>query len=326
MTFHAFVEGPLLWVVFLGFLIGMGSRLFLFFWGLVKGDPPGKQRAGSTWALLGRALLPFHLATIKKPFYAALLYVFHGSLIVVPIWYSGHIVLWEESRLEWSWPAIPDAWADGLTLLVLGIFVFFIVRRLILRKIRHAATWPDVLIILLTALPFLTGYLQAHGRLDHVPFFSEHLATIHILSGEAMILMIIFLTIRTTINALLCTGCAACGINCLTGALKAGDEDNLRTFSYAPSQCVTCGECLVTCPEGAVILRHGLDLNVLGQNAPLKDIGSADLKLCENCNTPVAPINQIEKITDQLEEVPVLLCSQCKEDELTREFYQGEVS
>ena len=88
MTFYAFVEGPLLWIAFLGFLAGIGSRLFLFFFRVIKKDLPGTHRAGSTWAILGRALPPFHSAALKKPFYTALQYVFHGSLFVVPIWYS----------------------------------------------------------------------------------------------------------------------------------------------------------------------------------------------------------------------------------------------
>jgi hypothetical protein len=125
MTVYAFVEGPLLWIVFLSFLAGIGIRLFLFFYRVIKKDPSIKQRAGSAGVILGRALLPFHSAVLKKPLYTALLHLFHGSLLIVPIWYSGHIVLWEESPLEWDWPAIPDVWVDGLTLLTLVILIFF---------------------------------------------------------------------------------------------------------------------------------------------------------------------------------------------------------
>ena len=115
-------------------------QIFHVFIGVVKKDLPNNPRAGSTGAVLGRALLPFHSAALKKPLYTALLYVFHGSLLVVPIWYSGHIVLCEESRLAWHWPAIPDEWSDGLTLLTLGIFVFFALRHFIQRDIRRSST------------------------------------------------------------------------------------------------------------------------------------------------------------------------------------------
>ena len=136
----------------------------------------------------------------------------------------------------------------------IGHFNLFFLRRFIFRDIRRSSTWTDLWTILLTALPFLTGYLLAHGQLDYIPFFSENMVTIHILSGETMILMVVFLFCRRNINALLCTGCAACGINCSTGALNAGDTSNQRTFSYVSSQCIQCGECVVICPR---CLRSG---------------------------------------------------------------------
>jgi ferredoxin len=326
MTIYAFVEGPLLWIVFLSFLAGIGVRLFLFFYRVVKKDLSSKQRDRSTGAIWGRALLPFHSAALKKPFYTALLYIFHGSLVVVPIWYSGHIVLWEESRLAWHWPAIPDVWADGLTLLTLGIVIFFVLRRFMLRDIRRSSTWTDALLILLTILPFLTGYLLARGQLDHITFFSENMVTIHILSGEAMILMIVFLFCRPIINGLSCTGCAACGINCSTGALHAGDTKNQRTFSYVPTQCIQCGQCVVTCPEKAVSLRHSLDIKTFLQAASRKEIRSVELRLCQKCGVPVAPITQIEKISSQLEEASLQYCSQCKEEDIAETFYRKAAS
>ena len=326
MTVYAFVEGPLLWIAFLALISGIGFRFSLFLYRIVKKDLPNNPKAGSTRTILGRALLPFHSAALKKPLFTALLYLFHGSLLIVPIWYSGHIVLWEESRLAWDWPAISDAWADGLTLLILGIFVFFALRRLTARDIRRSSTWTDVWIILLTALPFLTGYLLAHGELDHIPFFSENMVTIHILSGEAMILMIVFLFCRTHINALLCTGCAACGINCTTGALHAGDTNHQRTFSYVPSQCIQCGECVVTCPEKAVSLRHNISLKTFLQAASRKEIRSVELRRCEKCGVAVAPIIQLEKISGQLEETPLQYCSQCKEEDIAEAFYRKAAS
>ena len=50
----------------------------------------------------GRWLLPLNKDVVKNPIFTTLGYVFHICLIVVPIWLSGHIRLWEESRFEWS--------------------------------------------------------------------------------------------------------------------------------------------------------------------------------------------------------------------------------
>jgi len=46
---------------------------------------------------------------LKKPIYAVVRYIFHICLIAVPVWLSGHIALWEESRFELNWRALPDA-------------------------------------------------------------------------------------------------------------------------------------------------------------------------------------------------------------------------
>lgn len=79
----------------------------------------------------GRYFFSFHKGALKRPLYAALRYVFHACLLIIPIWYSGHIILWEESQLQWYWTPIPDAWADWMTLLLLSLCAYFLIRRLI---------------------------------------------------------------------------------------------------------------------------------------------------------------------------------------------------
>jgi len=64
---------------------------------------------------------------LKKPIYAVVRYIFHICLIAVPVWLAGHIALWEESRFELNWRALPDAWADWMTLLLLGLAIYFLI-------------------------------------------------------------------------------------------------------------------------------------------------------------------------------------------------------
>ena len=121
-----------------------------------------------------------------------LAYIFHICLIIVPIWFSGHISLWEESRFEWSWTPIPDGLADWMTLIFLAIALFFFLRRVISADIRLLSTFSDYLLIVVTALPFVTGYFLTHGTIDNIGFLGENIQIIHMLAGELMLILIPF--------------------------------------------------------------------------------------------------------------------------------------
>lgn len=322
MSFYDFAAGPLLWVVSIIFIIGIAAKMFFFLFTIIRRDVSDPDREQSIFSILVRALFPLHIAALKKPLYAGLFYLFHLCLIIVPIWYSGHIVLWEESRFQWNWTAIPDTWADGLTLVVIGLLICLILRRLFIRNINRSYKWTDGLLFLVTGLPFISGYLLAHGSLNNILFFAENMALIHIMSGEAMILMVVFLFCQTFINPEICTGCAACEINCITGALDTEEKENQRTFSYVPSQCIVCGNCLKTCPEGAVSFKHYLSFFKFFDLFKRKEIRSVELTNCERCGVHIAPVPQIEKIKEELETGSFTLCSECREDDLTEEMFR----
>jgi nitrate reductase gamma subunit len=192
MDFYSFVEGPLLWIACLTFIIGTIIRIVLFFSISSKKDKPFYQYFSwkyvfTTWLLW---LLPFNKDVAKNPVFAVSVYIFHACLIVVPIWLSGHISLWEMSRFEWSWKALPSAWADWMTLVLLAISIYFILRRLISPDLRLISTISDYLLIIVTALPFLTGYFLAHSTLEGIPFFGENISLLHMLSGELMLILV----------------------------------------------------------------------------------------------------------------------------------------
>jgi hypothetical protein len=74
---------------------------------------------------------------------------------------------------------LPEAWADWMTLLLLAIAAFLLLRRLISAEIRKASSLLDIVLILVAALPFMTGYFLKHGTLSSIPFLYDHMATIH---------------------------------------------------------------------------------------------------------------------------------------------------
>ena len=322
MDFASFIEGRLLWIVFLIFIIGIITRVVFFFFEIIKSSRDKDYRWGYILATFGRSLLPFHNAVIKKPIYSTLRYIFHICLIVVPIWLSGHIGLWEESRFEWAWTALPDAWADWMTLLLLALATYFLIRRIALKDIRLNSSTSDYVIIILTALPFMTGYFLTHGSLDSIAFLGDNMWTIHILSGEAMIIMAVFIFCRTRLNTQKCTGCAACELNCPTGTLISNDEGNLRIFTYSHYQCICCGACVNTCPEEAAELRHEINIGRFFQIVPKQEIRSVELKACERCGALFAPEPQIDKVGQTITADYLRFCPRCKMVNYAQTFYQ----
>ena len=194
MDFYSLVEGPLLWIAFLIFVIGSLLRICVFFY--VSRDKDKILYQHLRWkyifATIFRWLLPVNKTVAKNPVFTLLAYIFHICLIAVPVWFAGHIFLWEESRFEWSWTPMPDGLADWMTLIFLAIALFLLLRRIISPGIRFISTFSDYVLLIITALPFLTGYFLTHGTLDSYDFLANNMQLIHMLSGELMLILIPF--------------------------------------------------------------------------------------------------------------------------------------
>lgn len=194
MDFYFFVEGPLLWIAFLVFIIGSILRGVLLFLQSRKTDPVVYKHF--SWKYIFTTylkwLLPLNKDVKKNPIFIPLVYIFHVCLILVPIWYSGHITLWEESRFEWSWTPLPEGLSDWMTIILLAIAVFFLLRRIFSSDIRLISTASDYILLVITALPFLTGYFAVHGTFSSDTFLGRNMLLIHMLSGELMLIVIPF--------------------------------------------------------------------------------------------------------------------------------------
>jgi Pyruvate/2-oxoacid:ferredoxin oxidoreductase delta subunit len=319
MDFDSLVEGPLLWISFSILIIGIAARL-VFCVRAIIGSGRGRD---SRWKYgitsFVRLFFPLHNTFTKRPLYATLRYVFHICLFAVPIWLSGHIMMWEESRFEWEWSALPDEWADWMTLLLLFLATLFFLRRIVLGDVRRASSVLDYFFIVMTALPFMTGYFLSHGTLDHVPFLGDNMWIIHILSGEAMIIMVAFQFLRTRLSVAKCTGCAACELSCPTGTLESSDRDGRRVFTYSHYQCVCCGSCMKTCPERAAELRHEISFKRLYQIIAKKEIRAVELEECDRCGARFAPVPQLDQLDQTSNGDYLRFCPRC------RKVNQGEV-
>jgi len=312
MDLGSFIEGPLLRAAFVIFALTVFSRIIFFVFSIIRSR---KEKNGDLLympSVLGRFLAPFHGAFLKKPIYASLRYIFHICLFVVPIWLAGHISMLDDSTLEWSWTPIPDEWADWMTLTVLALAVFFIIRHFAKKDIRARSSVIDYVIIFLAAFPFLTGYALTHGTLDSIPFVAGNIWTIHILSGEMMLFAAAFLLCRTRLDQNKCTGCSSCVLSCPTGTLESRDSGKLRIFAYSHYQCISCGSCVDTCPEGAAELRHEINFKRFFNVFAKEDIRKVELEACKNCGRLFVPEPLMEKIHRTFTDEYLDLCPECR--------------
>lgn len=317
-----FIDGWFLTVVFYTLAVGLGIRMILFIATIIKsrinnGQSVLKDGIIALYLIAG-AFIPFHKGLIKKPIYTALRYAFHACLFIVPIWYSGHINMIFESSLEWYWKPIPDEHIETMTFMVIGIGLFFATRRLLIPRVRKVSTISDFLIIIVTISPFITGYWYSYGTMDDVPILGYYMWYLHVFSGELMILMAVFLFVRTRLFSSTCVGCTSCAQACPTGTLEVRDKRAKRTFFYSHYQCICCGACVATCPEGAAALRHEVSLFHYLAFFRKSKIREKELSQCLGCNDLFAPDRQIENVREKIKisgiEMPQTLgyCTRCK--------------
>jgi ferredoxin len=311
-----FTETTLLYTVAIFFVAGTLLRGLFFVVNIFRSRPFSRRSVLYRFVTLFGIFAPFHRAILKLPVYTIIRYAFHVCIFIVPIWFSGHVYLWEDSRFEWYWTPLPDVWADWMTLCVLAACAFFFARRIILKD-RLNTRISDFLFILITCLPFFTGYCLSHGTLDSIPFLENYLWYFHVISAEIMLAMIVFLFCRTHLRKETCVGCAACVENCPTQTLEFYDRDALRFFRYSHYQCICCGSCVNVCPENSATLSHTISMKHFFRMFSKDVIRNVDLATCEQCGGTIAPKSQVSKLEGILSanDVEMALlnhCDRCK--------------
>ncbi len=190
---YAFVTGPLAWLAFGIFFIGLIYRAVWYIRGLDwKADRvayteyPSYGFRGAVRSIFFW-LIPFGTRSWRfYPGMTILFFVFHIGLLFTPVFLRAHNMILAE-RWGFSLPVISDTTADFLTIIVLAAAVFIILRRIALPEVRNLTTAYDILLIVITAAPFLTG-LFAYHHIGNYQFW----LIVHILSGEIWLIAIPF--------------------------------------------------------------------------------------------------------------------------------------
>jgi len=188
-SIYNFVSGPLVWLAFIIFIGGSIYRIRNLIVLVNK-----KERYIYTYMSLKYSLrsimhwiIPF--ATVnwrKRPLMTITTFIFHAGLVIMPFFVSAHVVMFHNAW-GFSWPSLPESFTDTVTLLVIICSIIFLIRRLVLREVKFLTDASDFGVLLITAAPFITGFLAYHN------VGSYHFWVIlHILSGEIMLVAIPF--------------------------------------------------------------------------------------------------------------------------------------
>lgn len=310
------LDGPVLNVVMAAFLIGLPLRFGAQLWAIGRASKDRKaldREVGPGLNILG-LMAPLHRLIGARPGYSISRAVFHLVLIAVPVFYSGHVSLWEDSWLELELPALPDGWSDIATLGLIAATLYFILRRLALARLRTNSGPANYFLLMIIGAAFGSGYILAHGTLDHLEFFSNNGYLLHLICGELAILCSLFLVWTTRQNKTACIGCAACVESCPTGTLAFADTDGIREFTHSGAKCLACGRCTGLCPESAVELAHGFSLKPYRSN---RTINTKSLTLCPDCGAFHMPESQKTTLGPKAIEAGLAseyldLCARCR--------------
>ena len=188
---YEFVTGPLVWLSFGIFFVGLIVRSVLYIRGLdwrldrvtysenVSYGVRGAVRSILFW------LFPYGTRSWRNnPWFTFWVFLMHIGLLLTPIFLLGHNVLMRE-RLGFSLWSLPEAVADFLTIGVFVSVILLVLRRIALPEVRLITTAYDYLLLAIAVAPFVTGFIAVHGTSNY-----NFWIITHVLCGEILLIAI----------------------------------------------------------------------------------------------------------------------------------------
>lgn len=177
------VRGPILDGALIVFAAGTVIRLFEILSLGRKPDlsAPRPNSPGSGWStVLTRSLPPADMVRREPVTYIAG-YVFHLALLATIFFFAPHIELFGD-LLGFTWPALPPAIVDALTVAAIAALIVLLLDRLNHPVKRLLSGSGDYLAWALTLLPLLTGYLAVnHLLLEYTVMLAIHIGSVALL-------------------------------------------------------------------------------------------------------------------------------------------------
>ena len=188
---YAFVTGPLAWLAFAVFFVGIVVRLVMYVRGLdwkldrvtysvnTGHGVRGAVRSIAFW------LTPFGSHGWRaNPMFTVFVYVMHVGLIVTPLFLLGHNLLLQERWGVSGW-SLPEPVSDVLTVAVLVSVAMLVLRRIALPEVRIITSAYDYLMLAVAAAPFASGLMARYAYAQSEPWL-----IVHALCGELFLVAI----------------------------------------------------------------------------------------------------------------------------------------
>ena len=183
---YEFVTGPLAWLSFTIFFIGLIARIVWYIRGLDWKLDRVTYGVNTSFGVKGAIrsilfwLFPYGTHSWRNnPWFTFWVFLLHIGLLVTPIFLLGHNILLKE-RWGISLWTLPEGVADVLTVLVIVSVVFLILRRIALPEVRLITTAYDYLLLAIAVAPFITGFLAYHRAPDYYFWLIAHIISGHI--------------------------------------------------------------------------------------------------------------------------------------------------
>lgn len=186
---YEILTGPLLWIAFAVFFVGLTARVVLYFRGLdwrldrVAYKPQMKHGIKGAVRSVYRWLLPFGTYSWReKPIFTLMFFSLHIGVVIVPLFLEGHAVM-IRNGLGIDWPTMPQLLADVLAIAALAGGLGIAIRRVLLPEVRILTDRKDVALLVLVLALLASGIVASHNPANY-----SFWITLHVLCGVIVLL------------------------------------------------------------------------------------------------------------------------------------------
>jgi len=198
--FYELIRGPVMTGTLVLFVAGLIHRVMQFFLatsrlplemnghGIHRSPRPG-------FVIQLRSVPQKFLKTLARyqnsifgmtPFTMWLTVFYHIAIVAAIFFTQGHNVLLD---ISWgfSFPSISEKTMDLLTIFVIVVSLYYLIRRAFSAKMKFPHSFRDYLAIIATTAPFVTGFIAYHQWFDY-----RTVIICHMISGQLMLFALLY--------------------------------------------------------------------------------------------------------------------------------------
>ena len=188
----ALARGPIFRVALAACLLGLAYHLVNTLWMIIQSHRRSTDKELSLGTVLAATLGSLLPLRRRRPLQTIAGLAFHAGILLVPLFYVGHVTLWQP-HLPVPWPTLGPTVSDALSLAALAGLAAVLMWRLLVRTSRELTTTADVTVLLLLLAVTASGYWAAHPASS--PAAPRAMLLVHVLSAN----LALFLTPLTKI-------------------------------------------------------------------------------------------------------------------------------